>query len=275
MAIEDVAARFGLGRPVCDAVRVTGGLSNELWKLVTTRGVFAVKRMVVNADRPDFVGNVEAAYAVECRAWAAGIAMPEPMPHDGRALAEVGGALFRVHRWVDGTSGEGTAADAANLLRKIHEHGDPRWEPTPAGPWAADGWGPDLAELGRRVAPTHEPVLVVDSHRDLDRKNTLLRVDGMLLALDGDAAGPVGAVCEAVGLALDWSGDDTATFAEALRAYGRRVPPEPWVFGGWVEAQGGWLDYVARHREDQVDDALARLRGLAERIDAYLAAIPD
>jgi hypothetical protein len=48
-------------------------------------------------------------------------------------------------------------------------------------------------------------VLVVDSHRDLDRKNTIRALDGRLLALDWDAAGPAGAVQEAVTVALDWA----------------------------------------------------------------------
>jgi len=90
---------------------------------------------------------------------------------------------------------------------------------------------------------------VVDSHGDLDRKNTVRRADGVLLALDWDAAGPVGAVHEAAGLALDWSAADPAVFAAAVHAYVRRsgvtIPAQPWIFAGWVAAQGGWLDYNA------------------------------
>jgi hypothetical protein len=77
--IDRVAHRFELGGLVADAVRVPGGLSNELWRLVTRDGVFAVKRMIVNADRPGFVDKVEAAFAVERRAWVAGVAMPQPV----------------------------------------------------------------------------------------------------------------------------------------------------------------------------------------------------
>jgi hypothetical protein len=115
VVFDGVAQRFGLGRLVADAERVAGGLSNELWRLVTRDGVFAVKRMIVNADRPDFVDNVETAFAVERRAWVAGVAMPQPVAvlDTGRALAQVEGSLFRVHRWVDGQPGAGTAEQAA------------------------------------------------------------------------------------------------------------------------------------------------------------------
>ncbi|HEV7964723.1 MAG TPA: phosphotransferase, partial [Actinoplanes sp.] len=153
VVFDGVAQRFGLGRLVADAVRIPGGLSNELWRLVTRDGVFAVKRMIVNADRPDFVDNVETAFAVERRAWVAGVAMPQPVAvlDTGRALAQVEGSLFRVHRWVDGQPGAGAAEQAAGLLANIHAAvGGRRWEAAPEAGWTADRWGADLVELARR-----------------------------------------------------------------------------------------------------------------------------
>jgi hypothetical protein len=286
LMIERIARRFELGRLVAEPVRVPGGRSNELWRLVTDDGDFAVKRMIVNADRPGFVDNVEAAFEIERRAWAAGVAMPEPVadPSTGRALARVGASLVRVHRWVDGQPGPGAAIAAARLLASIHAVGNPRREPGPDAPWTANRWGHDLVELARRVWSVPGPVMMVDSHRDLDRKNTLLSADGVLMALDWDAAGPVGAVHEAVGLALDWCDADLDMFAEVVRTYvrcsGVAVPAQPWVFAGWVAAQGGWLDYNAAHRAGtpvgpaEVTATLARLRMLAAGLDAFLAALP-
>ncbi|GAA2616819.1 hypothetical protein Adu01nite_30350 [Paractinoplanes durhamensis] len=321
--------QFDLGRPVGEPVAVPGGLSNELWRVTTSEGVFAVKRMVVNADHPDFVANVEAAFQIEQRAWQAGVPMPEPVvvpgddhapgeaghraseavarsaavpeagiavpesaaapefehgavgPGAGRALAAIGGSLFRVHRWVDGVSGSGApVVAAARLLADIHAAGNPRWEPAPDAGWNADRWGADLVELARRVRTGGERMLVVDSHGDLDRKNTLLRADGTLMALDWDAAGPIGAVHEAVSLALDWSDGDPGAFAEAVRAYTLGVPAQPWVFAGWVAAQGEWLDYNATHRaatplgQAEVAGTLARLRTTAANLESLLAALP-
>ena len=151
MLIRSVAARLDLGRPVREPVRVPGGLSNELWRLDTDRGTFAVKRMVVNADMPSFVGNVEAAYAVERRAWGAGVAMPEPIadPATGRALARIDGALFRVHRWIEGESGGGSPAEAAGLLAAIQAAGE--------APVGAAGSGVGGRSLGRRTRPARAP----------------------------------------------------------------------------------------------------------------------
>ena len=283
MVVERVAERFGLGRPAAPPVRVAGGLSNDLWRLVTDRGTYAVKRMVVNAERPDFVANVEAAFRVEWRAWAAGVAMAEPVPRtDGRALAHVDGSLFRVHRWVDGRTGAGSAGRAAGLLAAIHAAGEPRWDAAPEAPWPGTGWDHDIAGLARRVADVPDRVLVVDSHRDLDRKNTLCRDrDGVLAALDWDAAGPASAVHEAVAVALDFSAGDPAVFADAVAAYTRlsgvAVPRQPWAFAGWVAAQGGWLDHQAGVASGRAEVAatLARLRNLAAGLDVLLAGAPD
>lgn len=128
---------------------------------------------------------------------------------------------------------------------------------------------------------------MVDSHRDLDRKNALVRKDGKLLALDWDAAGPIGAVHEVVALALDWSDRDDqeseGTFVEAISAYRRRtglvVAAEPWVFGGWVAAAGGWLDYNADHRageelgQAEIAATRERMLALAGGLDDWLGAL--
>ncbi|WP_433384853.1 phosphotransferase [Actinoplanes sp. CA-142083] len=270
-----VMRRFGLGDPVGAPVRVPGGLSNELWRVTTAEGVFAVKRMVVNADRPDFVGNVEASFGVEWRAWRSGVPMPEPLSEGGRALVAVDGSLYRAHRWVESREGAASVRDAAGLLARIHAAGEPRWAPAVDGGWDGRRWGAEVAGLARRVAEQPARVLVVDSHRDLDRKNTLLGVDGVLMAVDWDAAGPVSAVQEVVAVALDWSGGDPGAFAEGVGAYGRVVPAEPWVFGGWVAAQGGWLDYVAEHQPGEAERTLAELRGLAAGLDVLLSVLPS
>jgi len=59
------------------------------------------------------------------------------------------------------------------------------------------------------------------------------------------------------------------------------VPAQPWVFAGWVAAQGGWLDYNTTHRGDspigqaEVAATLTRLRKLAASLDTLSAAAPS
>ena len=104
----------------------------------------------------------------------------------------------------------------------------------------------------------------------------------MLIALDWDAAAPVAAVHEAVGVALDWSDAEPSLFAESIEAYvrtRRRRPGAAVGVAGWVAAQGGWLDFNATHRTDstlhstEVQTTLARLHQVATRLDALLAAL--
>jgi hypothetical protein len=283
---ERVAATFELGRLVRPAESVPGGLSNDLWRLEAERGAFAVKRMVVHADLPSFAENVEGAFLVERHAWGAGVAMPEPIadPSTGRALARIDGSLFRVHRWVEGRGGDLPLVEVAGLLASIHAAGKPRWASSSGPAWSPDRWGADVVRLAQRVEGRPERCLMVDSHRDLDRKNTLRGGDGVLMAVDWDAAGPVCAVQEAVAVAVDWSAADPDGFAAIIEAYvrgsGIAVPAQPWVFAWWVAAQGEWLDYNATQRGDtalgaaEVEIALARLHGLAAGLDALLAALP-
>jgi hypothetical protein len=73
MEFGAVAQRFGVGALTANPEVVAGGLSNHLWRMETDRGSFAVKEMVINADRPDFVTTVEVAYGIEARAYTVGV----------------------------------------------------------------------------------------------------------------------------------------------------------------------------------------------------------
>jgi Ser/Thr protein kinase RdoA (MazF antagonist) len=267
---DEVARTFGLGT-VRSATPVPGGLSNDLWRVDTDTGRYAVKVMRTNADAPDFRPNVEAAYAVERAAFGAGVPCPEPVSVDGRCLATVGPELVRVHRWVDGrpVSPPDWLEQAGALAARIHAVADHVEAPLDDRPRGADGWADlaghpdvptalaarlhrhasDLAELEEGTAASGLHVTHAGTHGDLDPKNTLA-LGTTLLALDWDAAGPRSIVREAVTVGLDWS-TDVAGFARVLTAYaaaGASVPADPWVFGGWVAATGGWLVHNATTR---------------------------
>jgi hypothetical protein len=301
--LEAVCAAFDLGA-LRAARTVPGGLSNDLWQVRTDRGEYAVKGMVVNADRPGFAANLEAAFAVERAAYAAGVQMPEPVavPASGACLLSVGGRLVRVHAWVDAVPADPAShrSEVGLLLARIHAASPTTEVALDDEPWSMAQWhelgdrcadavlaqvlrdsADVLARLEAATSGGPGTVPTVGSHRDLDPKNTLVGRAG-LLAVDWDAAGPISAAREAVQVALDWS-TDPAGFAEVLAAYrcggGEDVPPEPWVFGGWVSAQGGWLVYNGTDRGDtllgvvEATAALATLRSLSVKLPAYLASL--
>ncbi|WP_224278466.1 phosphotransferase [Nocardioides lacusdianchii] len=267
--LDAIAEVFELGRPT--AVRpVTGGLSNEMWKLDTSTGAFAVKVMRAHTDEPGFRDNIERAHAIEAAAFRRGVPCPEPMlAAGGDCLAVVAGDLVRVHRWVEGRPVQPYAwlEEVGELTARIHnvsEHFDdvlddePRDEETWAG--LADHAemphllaqhlrraAPRLAELEAHTAANGVRTRHASSHGDLDPKNAL-SVGDTLVALDWDAAGPQSVIREASTVALDWSTDPRG-FQRVIAAYGRTAgvfpPAEPWVLGGWVAAWGGWLVHHA------------------------------
>jgi Ser/Thr protein kinase RdoA (MazF antagonist) len=127
----DVATAFGLGDVLAPVERAGGGNINEMFRLATARGEFAVK--VMNPEPADggFVARTERAFRFETAAHAAGIACPRPVATgEGRCLARVtrdgGDALVRVHTWVDGTALQqavhppATAADVGGIIARIH-----------------------------------------------------------------------------------------------------------------------------------------------------------
>ena len=301
--VRDIAEAFDLGTP--SAVEsVTGGLSNDLWKVETAKGVFAVKVMRVNAASPNFRSNIESAYAIEAKAFGRGIHCPEPITSpDGGCLAAVGGQLARVHRWCDGQPPRPLdwQKQAGELLARIHGVGEPFDHPLDDEPWDAHKWAglaghadmptdlanrlrraaPDLAALEAVTAANGRIAVHIPSHGDLDPKNTLV-VGDQLMALDWDAARIQPAMREAVSVALDWS-TDAPGFRRVLTSYlqatDATIVAEPWVFGGWVAAQGGWLIFNATARVDtglgqgQVAQACDRLHALHASLATYLQAV--
>lgn len=299
----EIADRFCLGAPV-SVSPVAGGLSNDLWKVVTDTGTYAVKVMRAHVDEPDFRSNVEAAYAVEARAFEEGVPCPEPVTVDGRrCLDEVAGQLVRVHRWVDGHAVVASECleEVASLTARIHAIHDPFDATLDDQPWSAEAWASladhaempvglaqrlreaaaALATLEGATAATGLTTAHVDSHGDLDPKNTLA-VDGALAALDWDAAGPQAMLREAASVALDWSSDPDE-FHRVVAAYGRAsdvlLPAEPWVLGGWVSALGGWLVHNATARPDtrrgqqEIARTCDRLLFLHAHLGTYLDAL--
>ncbi|HYJ13306.1 MAG TPA: phosphotransferase [Thermomicrobiales bacterium] len=272
----DVGAAFGLGTPVSDPLPVTGGLSNRLYRLQTDQGEFAIKRMVANAETESFKSNVESSFRVEQLAYAAGIVMPAPVPvaATNEALARIDdgerGCWVRVHRWVSAAPlhAEPLAPDdigiVAGMLATLHQIPAPavhdRFPQLPVRDWrTALPQEPGSSDLLHAIGvlekiidggySTASPARAM-SHRDLDPKNVLRAMNGELVLVDWDAAGPVITEWDVVTTALDWSnvrGETVSTgaFDHFLSAYaaagGDTNPVTAGSFAGWCEGVLDWL----------------------------------
>ncbi|WP_166349536.1 aminoglycoside phosphotransferase family protein [Phytoactinopolyspora limicola] len=253
-----VLAAFGLAGRVVDLTPVSGAWSNRVYRLTTSRGVYAVKQMRNPWRLPRWQDWLDAAWRFEQRAFDAGIAMPAPVPNplDGGCLAWVppspGSAPVpvRVHHWVEGQAPSPQPVDrdvaiwAGRTLAMLHRldirSADRELYPAPNTD-TADGWA-ELAAAARRmgapwaadlaaVTPHVEQIAALSrqardqpadetfSHGDIDQKNLLLTPDGPMLC-DWDVAMPMVPRRELADVSLSLAGwRDVELARDVIRAY--------------------------------------------------------
>ena len=219
--------------------RVHGGLLNRMWRFDTEDGSFAVKEL--NNDR-GWTYRFDDIFRFERAAFAAGIAMPEPVAANETVL---------IHRWVDGERvpidrpvSTALARQVGELLARIHTL-DVEWthvsieDPMPtAEVWrqladraAEQPWGgeldrlvPTLAAIGAFVDGVGQPEPIVLTHRDVGQKNLLVR-DGRPILLDWETTGkmPLAAELGSTALTLATGRDldslEPAVFRATLDGY--------------------------------------------------------
>jgi Ser/Thr protein kinase RdoA (MazF antagonist) len=231
---EEVAAAFGLGKPVAsltEAARGWGG-HNVVYRLDTTDGRWAVKELLREVD-----GLIRERYDIELAAFAGGVSMPRPVPAvGGSPYAELGNTRLRCHEWVDGVAkvNEETSVDESRLMGRLVAglHGmslgysprlveqlEPPDEPTWG--WLADAasrqgasWAAMLTEQvttlerlsarARKLRVQQQNLRRIASHRDLNAHNILFAASSLWL-IDWDAAGPIYPGWERANYACLWA----------------------------------------------------------------------
>ncbi|GAC1433810.1 MAG: aminoglycoside phosphotransferase family protein [Ktedonobacteraceae bacterium] len=216
---------------------------HRLWRLHTTRGVFAIKQLnpviIQKAGIREVYRLTERiAEAMTVRGVPATIALKGE--GDGGPVQEIGDATYIVHDWIEGETLSMQAAEAerTRLIGTImaHMHSLPRqdfpqleqpdWEP-----FSEDEWDMLTFQAADRDIPWTQqvrnalPLLVawsklateankilrctsVVSHRDLDQKNVVWRDVVSPVVIDWEAAGLVNPTMDVVGAALSWSGQN-------------------------------------------------------------------
>ena len=250
-----------LGTPIGPMVRVHGGFANRMYRLDTDQGSFAIKEMTSGTAR------VEDVFRFERAAFAAGIAMPEPIS---------AGRDMLVHRWVEGETvpeepvPAAYASEIGEILARLHAL-DVEWTPVPAEDPAPRDW-PELAEraaatgqpwagelaaqvetflaIARFVDTCERPGPVVLTHRDIQPWNLLAR-DGRPVVLDWelsgllDLAGELGSTALSLAKGPGFDTIEPAVFRAVLDGYaaggGTLPPPGPSWF---VYMIGGWLGFT-------------------------------
>lgn len=235
----DIARTYGLGSAVEDMAISARGLQGEVWRLVTTRGAFAVKDLIVRqtpADAALDVGYQEAVLA------AGTVTLPRPVrTRAGGVLLEIGGHQLRVYEWVDlGRSDVGldpgligATLAAIHVVRHVPAKplhgwytdpvGAPRWAELLADARAArapfaDDLAAEIPHLVRLEGLLEPPGNLQNCHRDLWADNILPVSDGVCV-IDWENCGLEDPGYEVPMALFEFGGGDRGRTADLYRSY--------------------------------------------------------
>lgn len=289
----------GIGQLLEELKRISGGLLHKMYRVCTTKGVFAVKEMNPEImKRPGVFENM-----VRSEKIAAGLGEKLPVVSaleiNGFQIHYVDGGFYMVFPWVEGNSifppdiQEYHCETMGELLGRIHET-DIRLpkktdlqEEVPLYEWdkylqkairKKTSWAEeyertitDLKKWNQKAHDVQEKLKMeqVISHRDLDPKNVMWNEEGAHI-IDWEAAGLVNPYQEFVECILYWADDGKDGLSKDLfdafvRAYRKHKDLEriDWesVTSGSCAGILGWLAYNIRRALgiEAADEAEIRL----------------
>ncbi len=240
---ERLCALFQIGEPKFLPQAVQGGMLHRLWRLHTSRGVFAVKqlnpvimRRVGIRDEYRLTERISEAMAV--RGVPAVVALKEES--NGDTVQEIDDATYIVYNWIEGETLSIQPVEPVrtqligSILGHMHSLGRqefPELELSEWEPFSEDEWDMLTFQASDRDIPWAQqvrnalPLLIewstlatgannilrhtsVISHRDLDQKNVIWRDTNTPVVIDWEAAGLTNPTMDVVGAALSWSGQN-------------------------------------------------------------------
>lgn len=252
--VTALCTRYYLGEPTAAPLPVTGGLIHRLYRLDTTMGLFAVKRLNPEIMQyQNIYDNFRQSEAIAASFATAGIPAVLALDGPGGVVQDFAGVTVMVYPWCEGTVLPKSAASTEKarhvgaLLGRIHAMNlrlpGAALPPPPStrGPMAEEPWAiavrrgqeqqvewtsvvevalPDLFawDRDRIAADAALPQTLVLSHCDLDQKNIIWQDDDTPFLIDWESAGPTCPGMEIIGAALDWSGQSAGPPYQAVFA---------------------------------------------------------
>ncbi len=235
---ERLCAACDLGTLLTEPQAVTGGLLHRMWRLSTTKGIFAIKQLnPAIMCRPGILDAYRLTEQIAADFAAQGIPAVAALTCHGDRLQHIDDHLFIVYTWIEGEVCFGDAATPeqarlmGSILAQIHAlrlH-YPEFPPLAWMHFHDDDWDIltfQAADMGLPWANPIRAVLprlltwsrwyeqagdvlsqtLVISHRDLDQRNVIWQDARTPRLVDWEAAGLINPTMELVGLALHWSG---------------------------------------------------------------------
>ena len=96
---------YNLGRIIEEPLKVTGGLTHRMFKVVTDKGRYIVKLLNPNImKRPTAMGNFDRADRLEEVLKDNGISAIYSLKFNNKKMQEIDGQYFYIYEWFDGKS---------------------------------------------------------------------------------------------------------------------------------------------------------------------------
>ena len=299
MLPEGVAAalcvRYNLGEPTAEPVPVTGGLIHRLYRVETTTGTYAVKRLNPEIMRYENIyDNLRRSEAIAAEFAAAQIPAVLALDAPGGTVQDVAESTVIVYPWCQGVVLPKSAASPeeafqiGSLLGRMHAL-DLAFEtpletllmrePMAEEPWTAlvrrgqeqqAEWAsaveaalPDLYawDKERIAADAAVPQGLVLSHCDLDQKNVIWQDSRTPFLIDWESAGLTHPSGEILGAALDWSGQSAgppsrSAFTAVLAGYRQHCEFGPNLALPLMRGRlGGWIDWLGASMNRSLDSS--------------------
>ena len=237
---EEVARSFDLGREVREVTVAARGQQGRVWRIVTERGAYAVKELLVRQSEADAVADVG---FQEAAMRAGTVTLPRPLlAATGRVLAEVGSLQLRAYEWVDlapmdpAVDAAVVGATVAGVHRVQHEPARPLhpWYTDPVGEqrWrqlqrhAADARAPFAEQLAAEVPHLlalerllEPPRTLQNCHRDLWADNVLPTPSGGMCVIDWENCGLADPSYEVPMMLVDFGLGDANRIRQLYGAY--------------------------------------------------------
>lgn len=237
--MEELIKECNLGTTIKSINKVTGGLSHRMYKIVTDKGVYAIKELNSGImKKRTAYSNFLFAEKVTVLAKANGIPAIETIKSNNDIIKKIDNKYYMIFEWIEGTIlksediKEKHSEIVGKLLAKIHNIDfssidDDNRKHINARMYDWKKYIPIAKEQNKKYFQLYKDNIdvlydlnknskeaieyannnLVISHRDLDRKNIIWQGDNPFI-IDWEASGYINPTLELIQVAWYWSGGD-------------------------------------------------------------------
>lgn len=235
--LQSLSQKLNLGKLVSEPERVAGGLLHRMYRIITTKGQYAVKKMNPSIKTKENIRK-KYQYTEDMAALFSEEGVPALLAYryQNDPIIEIGDDWFMVFDWMNGTTLSPEQIDPEHakkigellfLMHCLNLSSKEKWGSSfdyfPDNHWKSlleqaksnqnlfskfDTFFPVLLDLNQNfhhsISELNKKLII--SHADLDPKNVIWKQNGNPIVVDWESVRPVNPTLELIACALDWSG---------------------------------------------------------------------